>query len=505
MALSAVAQEKSKNTVQKRPNILFIPVDDLRPEMGVYGNKFIKTPNLDALANSGVLFTSTYCQQAVCNPSRASLLTGMRPDKTQVWDLDVDFRNALPAAVTLPQFYKEHGYTTLGIGKTFHNTIPDTISWDYRFHLPPWPFDADATYAGKENLEIMSKRIEKMKAAGKKPDALGVYYTKAQSEESADVGDDAYYDGAQTTKAIGLLKSLSKSTKPFFLSVGFYKPHLPFNAPKKYWDLYDESKMPLAPNQFVPKGSPAYAVHGDQELRWYMDHPDLPLPAEKPLDEASQRKLVHGYYACVSYIDAQVGRLMHTLDSLGLRENTIVVLWGDHGWKLGDHNAWAKQTNYEVDTHVPMIVSGPGVKAKGEKIPALTEFVDIYPSLLEMTGFDVPSNLQGKSFVPLLSNPNLSWKKEAYSQFLLGRFGKIARIPGEVMGYAVRTKDFRYVEWYQWDKSTNTATKLLSKELFDKNKDPQENENLAVKSKYTKVMKELNEALRRNFEQVRVN
>lgn len=507
LGLSAFVSKAQQPDVAgpSRPNILFIPVDDLRPELGVYGNKVIKTPNLDALANKGALFMSTYCQQAVCNPSRASLLTGLRPDETKVWDLETDFRAALPKAVTLPQFFKEHGYTALAIGKTFHNTIADTISWDYRFHLPGFPFDADATYAGEENLAILNKKIAVMKANGKKPDALGVYYTKANSEESADVSDDAYYDGAQTTKAIGLLKSLSKSTKPFFLSVGFYKPHLPFNAPKKYWDLYDENTLPIAPNPFPPKGSPAYAVHGDQELRWYMDHTDLPLPQEKPLDAASQRKLVHGYYACVSYIDAQVGRLMHTLDSLGLAKNTIIVLWGDHGWKLGEHNAWAKQTNYEIDTHVPMIVAGPGVQATGAKITALTEFVDIYPSLLEMTGFKVPSNLEGKSFVPLLKEPKQEWKKAAFSQFLLGRFGKIARIPGEVMGYTVRTDKYRYVEWYQWDKTNNTATTLLSKELFDEKADPQENVNLAGNKKYNTLMKSLNEQLRTNFKQVRAN
>ncbi len=496
-----VAQQKE--AASQRPNILFIPVDDLRPELGVYGNNIIKSPNIDALGKSGVVFNRAYCQQAVCNPSRASLLTGLRPDTLQVWDLKTKFRDALPDIITLPQFFREHGYTTLAIGKTFHNNIPDSISWDKRYHLKGYPFDADASYASDKNKEILKGRIEKMKAEGKKPDALGMYYTKAESFEHPDVADDAYYDGAQTTKAIELLKGLKQSGKPFFLSVGFYKPHLPLNAPKKYWDLYDDKDIPLAPNQYIPKGSPSYAVHGSQELRWYIDQRDTPFPQDKPFPDARQRELVHSYYACVSYIDEQVGRLTRTLDSLGLAENTIIVLWGDHGWKLGEHNAWCKQTNYEIDTHVPLIVSGAGVEAKGRSTDALTEFVDIYPSLLQMSGFDVPKYLQGQSFVPLLKEPDQQWKDAAYSQFLLGRFGKIERIPGEVMGYTVRTDRYRYVEWYQWVKEKKTVGALMSKELFDHSNDPQENQNIAKNPDNKEIIGDLHQKLKDRFKEVK--
>ena len=361
-----VPEEKVEVEVERvMPNILFIPIDDLRPELGCYGNTLIKTPNIDKLAAQGVTFNRTYCQQAVCNPSRSSLLTGLRPDTIKVWDLDQEFRNTLPNVVTLPQFFKNSGYTSIGIGKTYHNSGTDSLSWTKKVLLKQFPFDPDAVYAGEENLAIQNKKIEKMRADGESQDEFGHYYTKAHSTESADVSDEAYFDGAQTTKAIEILKDLKADNKPFFLSVGYYRPHLPFNAPKKYWDMYDRDSIPLAENQYIPEGSPAYAVHGDRELRRYTGSEDLPLPSEKPWDEARQKEMKHGYYASVSYIDAQVGRLVDELERLGLAENTIIVLWGDHGWKLGNHNSWGKMSNYEIDTRVPLIISGNNVKSKG--------------------------------------------------------------------------------------------------------------------------------------------
>ncbi len=462
------------------PNILFIPVDDLRPDLGCYGNKAILSPNIDRLAVDGVTFTRTYCQQSVCNPSRASLLTGLRPDSIQVWDLYTSFRDHLPDVITLPQFFKQNGYTTIGLGKTFHNNIPDTLSWTRKPHIDGYPFDPDAVYLNKENLQIQEDKKQRLIAAGKnRIDQLGHWYIKANATEIADAGDDAYFDGAQTTLAIDILNDLAKEKEPFFLSVGYYRPHLPFNAPRKYWDLYDRNTIPLAANQFPPQGSPGFAIHGDQELRSYDDCHDLPWPNKNPWDESRQRELLHGYYASVSYIDAQVGRLLDELDRLGIRENTIVVLWGDHGWKLGEHNGWCKMTNYEIDTRVPMIFSGYGVDAKDRKSKALTEFVDIYPTLCEMAGFSIPQHLQGTSLMPLLSNPDIVWKKAAFSQFLLGRFGPPETRQHERMGYAIRTDRFRYVEWYTWDKLLKTKGELLASELFDHESDPGENQNLA--------------------------
>jgi len=292
-----------------------------------------------------------------------------------------------------------------------------------------------------------------------------------------------------------VLERLSKQEKPFFLAVGYYRPHLPFNAPKKYWDLYQRDEIPLAENQYTPEGVPPFLVHGDAELRGYSDCHDLPLPGEDSWGADRQREIKHGYYASVSYTDAQVGRLIDALDRLGLAENTIVVLWGDHGWKLGEHNGWCKQTTYEIDTHVPMIFSGAGVSAKGSQSRALTEFVDIYPTLCDMASLDVPSYLPGNSLVPLLSEPGLEWDSSACSQFLLGRYGRTTNIEGEQMGYALRTDRYRYVEWYNWLGEEKTRGKFLRAELYDQNKDPRENKNLADLTEYKDIVLGLSKQL----------
>jgi iduronate 2-sulfatase len=494
---------RNTNSVEEKPkpNILFIPVDDLRPEFGAYGDEFVLTPHMDRLASQGVTFTRAYCQQAVCNPSRASLLTGLRPDSIQVWDLKTDFRDNVPDVITLPQYFKQQGYTTIALGKIFHNNDPDTISWSITpENLDGFPFDPDAVYINEENLEIQQDKIQELKEAGRsRIDQLGHWYVKANATENARVDDDAYYDGAQTTRAIELLQALKTEDKPFFLAVGYYRPHLPFNAPEKYWDMYDRSKIPLAENQFKPEGSPAYLVHGEAELRGYSDSHDLPLPNEEPWDAERQREIKHGYYASVSYTDAQIGRLLDELERLGLAENTIVVLWGDHGWKLGEHNGWCKQTNYEIDTRVPLIISGSGVKAKGQHSNALSEFVDIYPTLCEMANLTIPDHLQGSSMVPLLENPDLEWKTAAYSQFLLGRFGRSKTIEGEQMGYAIRTDRYRYVEWYIWNKEEKKAGLLLLKELFDHQMDPQENINIASHAENRDLIESLSQQLKKGW------
>lgn len=488
---------KEKKSDSFRPNILFIPVDDLRPELGCYGDEYIKTPRIDKLAEQGVTFTRTYCQQAVCNPSRASLLTGLRPDSIKVWDLYTDFRKNVPDVITLPQFFKQNGYTTIGLGKTFHNNIPDSISWTVKLHVDGFPFDPDAVYMTEENRKIQEQKKQKIIEVGKsRIDQLGYWYIKANATEIADVDDDAYYDGAQTTRALQVLQELKDQKKPFFLSVGYYRPHLPFNAPKKYWDMYNRDSIPLATNQYPPVGNPPYAVHGDAELRGYSDCHDLPFPADSPWDENRQRELKHGYYASVSYIDTQIGRLLDGLKQMGLAENTIVVLWGDHGWKLGEHNGWCKQDNYEIDTRVPLIVSGAGVKAKGKQSDALTEFVDIYPTLCEMAGFPIPDHLQGTSLIPLLENPDIAWKTAAFSQFLLGRFGPKEMRRQQRMGYTIRTERYRYVEWYNWNEESDTKGEFLTSELYDHFNDPQENENLAYEAEYKKKVDLLSDKLR---------
>ncbi len=492
--------ENAKNE-KLQPNVLFIPVDDLRPELGAYGSNCVISPNIDRLAKNGLTFTRAYCQQAVCNPSRASLMSGLRPDSLRIWDNKTYLRAMAPDVVTIPQYFKQNGYYTVGYGKAFHNNDPDTISWsETPENIAGFPFDPDAVYLTEENKAIIQEKIEAYKAAGKsRIDKCGYWYVKANISEIADVEDDAYYDGAQTTRAIEVMERLAKQDKPFFLSVGYYRPHLPFNAPKKYWDLYNRDSIPLAENQFVPEGTPAFLVHGDSELRKsYDDCPDLPLPIDGPWDEARQRKIKHGYLASVSYTDAQVGRLLDALDRLGLSENTIVVLFGDHGWKLGEHNGWGKKSNYEIDTRVPLIISGAGVEAKGKKSKAITELVDIYPTLCDVAGLEIPKYLQGTSMAPLLSNPDLEWKPVALSQFLLGRDRRTTNIDEEQMGYAMRTDRFRYVEWYKWNKD-NSRGEYLRTELYDHEEDPQENTNLAANPEYKEMVDSLSEQLEQNY------
>ena len=507
MTLSSCGENASEKPRLKdmaevqRPNILFIPIDDLRPELGCYGNTIINTPNIDKLALNGVVFNRAYCQQAVCTPSRTSLLTGLRPDSTQVWDLETNFRDHMPDLVTLPQFFKNNGYYTVGFGKTFHNVFPDTISWNEKLHVDGFPFDPDAVYTEKENLIIQKeKELQLLKNEKAKFDQYGFIYTKAKAFEAADANDDDYYDGAQTTMAIKKLRELKEKKQPFFLSVGYYKPHLPLNAPKKYWNLYNPEDIPLASNPYAPVGSPSFTVHGDAELRAYTDSRDLPMPQDKPWEEKRQRELKHAYYACVSYIDAQVGRLLNELDRLGLRENTIVVLWGDHGWKLGEHNSWAKMTNYEIDTRVPLIISGKGVREKGKTSNSLTEFVDVYPTLCELSGFEVPEYLQGTSLKPLLNDTDAVVKQAAYSQFLLGRFGPKESRKHERMGYAIRTDRYRYVEWYHWNKRTKSKDDFIARELFDHANDPGENNNIANNPANSELVAHMHSELGKGFD-----
>ncbi len=495
----------SRGKPLSKPNVLFIPVDDLRTDLGCYGDNVAITPNIDKLAGQGVVFTRTYCQQAVCNPSRVSLLTGLRPDTLRVWDLRTQFRHNLPDVVTLPQYFKNNGYYVWGIGKIFHNIFPDTISWTEKPHIDGFPFDPDAVYLTKKNLiKVEEKKQQYIKKGINRIDQLGHWYIKTVATEIADVPDDAYFDGAQTTVALKKMKELARRDQPFFMAVGYYRPHLPFNAPKKYWDLYERQALPLAENRFLPVNSPVYAMNRGRELRGYEDFRDLPYPEEGTLEKERQRLLKHGYYASVSYIDAQIGRLIEGLKKLGLYENTIVVIWGDHGWKLGEHNAWCKQTNYETDTRVPMIFAGAKVKAKGMSSDALTEFVDIYPTLCELAGLEVPVHLQGVSAAPLLEKPDMLWKTAAFSQFLQGRFGPMpeGHQGKEYMGYAIRTDRYRYVEWYAWDKATGSRGPLTARELYDHHLDPEENTNIAGLSENADIVASLSEQLNKGWRAV---
>jgi iduronate 2-sulfatase len=464
-------------------NVLFIAVDDLRPELGCYGVKHIKSPNIDRLAQCGIMFTHTYCQQAVCSPSRTSLLTGRRPDTTKIYDLKTHFRLTIPDVVTLPQYFKQHGYHTQSLGKVFHGGLDDPDSWS----VPSWVPHAKM-YHKEESIALQSNERARIKAAGKlrrkkvvKRDprtgaVLKLRHTgrnaRGPAWEDPDVPDNTLRDGMLADKAIETLREIKD--KPFFLAVGFYKPHLPFIAPKRYFDLYPKDTIRSAPNPFAPKGVPAIAMHNFGELRSYGDIPDKgPLPAGKDLE------LIRAYYAATSFTDAQIGRVLDELDRLGLRDKTIIILWGDHGWHLGEHGLWCKHTNFEVATHAPMILSAPQQETRSVKTAALTEFVDIYPTLCELAGLPIPAGLEGTDITPLLADPNRPWKKAAFSQYPRGK----------VMGYSMRTQRYRYTEWQDPDKGT------VGVELYDYQTDPQGNVNLAAEPEHKDLIARLSKAL----------
>ena len=471
--LAAVATAISLGRAAERPNVLFIAVDDLRPELGCYGKDYIKSPHIDALAQSGVVFNHAYVQQAVCSPSRTAVITGLRPDTTKVWDLVTHFRDAQPDTITLLQNFKNHGYFVQGMGKIFHGSLDDPRSWSVPWQRPPAPVyvKPDAMATTTNNLEgepddaaLAPKAKAKGKAKKKKnaEAAASDESGKGPAYECADVPDNTYQDGKVAELAIKTLQEIGHKDQPFFLAVGFIKPHLPWVSPKKYWDLYDESAIELAPNPFYPKDAPDYAIRKyDGEIFSYQGIP----PKGKPFEADLARKLKHAYYAGVSYTDAQVGLVLAELKRLGLDRNTIVILWGDHGWKLGEHGGWGKHSNVENDTNAPLILSVPGMKNAGTHSDALVEFVDIYPTLSNLAGVPVPSQLEGTSFVPVLENPGRPWKSAAFSQY--------PRDP--LMGYSMRTARYRFTVW------VNRAdhAKIDAIELYDHQTDPQENTNLA--------------------------
>ena len=448
LALPVLAQAR-------RPNVLFLAVDDLRPELGCYGAKTILTPNIDGIAKQGMTFLRAYCQQAVCSPSRTSVMTGARPDTTKVWDLVTHFRDALPDTVTVAQHFKQNGYFVQAMGKIFHPGYDDPRSWSV-----PWQSPNAPAYAAVKTAEVVDEDAKKKSKSG-------------PAFESAAVADDFYRDGKVAALAVETLGALAKKPQPFFLAVGFAKPHLPFVAPKKYWDLYDPSEIKLAANPFRPKDAPDYALTTSGELRNYHG-----MPGEGPVPDELARKLKHGYYAAASYTDAQIGKVLNELDRLGLRKNTVIVLWGDHGWKLGEHGEWCKHSNVENDTNAPLLFSAPGMKAAGRTSRALVEFVDIFPTLADVAGLPLPAHLEGTSFKPLLDDPQRSWKSAAFSQYPRAK---------KLMGYSMRTDRYRFTVWVS--RANHDIVEAL--ELYDHQTDPQENTNIAKAPANAELIKRL--------------
>ena len=506
-----------------RPNILFIAIDDLRPELGCYGSKVVQSPHLDQLALVGRRFDRAYCQQSICSPSRASLMTGARPDEIGVVENTAYFRELNPKIITLPQHFIKHGYEAIYCGKIYHGRMTDDkYSWSQKPAFERCPVKRSILpggYARSENQMTWARNKETMLAQYGQEGSGGLIHGPAY--EFAAVPDYTYADGYSTQLAIATLKDhlQNKPNKPIFLALGFKKPHLDFVAPKKYWDLYDRNDIKLAGRANGPKGGSKVGLHASFELRTRHG-----IPKDGPLDPNLAKTLLHGYYACVSYVDAQIGMMLEALEEEKIRDNTLIVVWGDHGWHLGEMGIWGKATNYEIATRVPLIVSIPEMKERGQGTNELVELIDIFPTLCELSGLPKPKHLAGRSFVPLLDDPNKRLKKFAISQFPNPALREWAANPlssgmrktffgsliveienqikeqyknqwdrelfeNHLMGYTLRTDFYRLVAWLDY---RDVQKKPLHLELYDHRKDPQETVNIA-----TEFPEKANELLRK--------
>ena len=447
ISLNLVAQN-----LQKR-NVLFIATDDLNMAIGCYGNDFVKTPNIDRLAKRGVKFSNAHCQIPWCSPSRSSLLTGLRPDSVKIFDLDTHFRQTVPNVVTLPQHFKNNGYHSARIGKIFHynnpsgigtNGLDDSLSWNERVN------------------PIGQGRLEEDKIINLTPNkglgsALAYWPSTGTDEEQT--------DGKVATEAIRIMNE--RKSEPFFLAVGFFSPHVPLVAPKKYFDLYDANKIVLPDvNPADAVKYPKLAFNPTHTPYLWQDRPDL------------KKTIIHAYYASISFVDAQVGRLLDELDRLGLAENTVVVFWSDHGYQLSEHGQWMKQSLWEESTKSPLIVVDPKLPAQYQGCSRTVELLDIYPTLTDLCNLSKPNHLMGASLKPLMINPLQQWDRPAYTQIL--------RIQSNVMGRSVRTEKWRYTEWGNGEKGI---------ELYNLTKDPKEQNNLADDAGLKKVRTDMKSLL----------
>lgn len=448
---------------EKKMNVLFIAADDLRCDLGSYGNRLVKTPHLDALAKQGLQFQFAYCQQAVCNPSRASLMTGRRPDTLKLYNLTKHFRDEIPDVVTLPEHFKNNGYFTQNIGKVFHN-------WRTEIQGDPQSWSVPAV------MHFNSHGNDKPQVEGTPPPDQAPH----PRTEARDVEDEAYFDGRIADLTVKALKERKAASEPFFLAVGFWKPHLPFNAPLKYWEQYQRSEFSLPENPEPPENFIPLALHDCREL--FRSSNGMPPTDEETLE------LRHGYFAAISYMDAQIGKVLSTLDELGLRDNTIIVFWSDHGFHLGEHGLWAKTSNFELDARVPLMIAPPGYAHAGKKTAALAELLDLYPTLVELCGLPVVQGLEGKSLRTVLDDPQASVK-----DFALTQHPRPAYYKGQpdAMGYSLRTRRYRYTEWRDW-KTGN----VIARELYDHQADPYENHNVAATRS---VVRELQPKLEQEF------
>ncbi|MGB8167454.1 MAG: sulfatase-like hydrolase/transferase [Chthoniobacteraceae bacterium] len=465
----------------KKPNVLFIAVDDMRPELGCYGNKLIKTPNIDRLAARGIVFNRAYCQQAVCSPSRTAMMTGLRPDVTKVWDLETHFRVAQPDCITLPQHFKANGYYCAALSKVYHAGFEDGRSWNEPHWYPKGrAVDTDPVDWTKQIITRHAVDVEEYSHATSPDDndkraKKGKEGKAGPAFEVSTKTEDQLPDGATANEAAQRLHALKTKSEPFFLAVGFLKPHLPFVAPKKYWDLYDPNTIPVPTIDHLPEGCPEFAGHQNGELHNYPG-----VPKENPIPADFAKTLRHGYYACISYTDAQIGKVLDALDQEGLADNTIIVLWGDHGWQLGDHGLWHKHTNFEIAARAPLLISVPKSKTAGKKCEATVEFVDVYPTLADLCGLPAPVGLTGASLKPFIENPAAPAKKVAISQYPRNS------PEGPVMGYSIRDSRWRATFWRE-----RNGAKIVATELYDEQNDPTETVSLASKPEHKALLETL--------------
>jgi iduronate 2-sulfatase len=473
LLLAPPGETGAAEKLPERPNVLFIAADDLRPQLGCYGDPVVKSPNIDRLASRGMVFNRAFCQQALCSPSRISLLSGRHPWTTKIYNIGPPLRSTMPDIVTLPQLFKNHGWFTRSLGKVYHIGIDDPDSWS----VPSWV--SRMPRYGPEGTAKVRAAAAKLRAQGIKDPDRGPQkpFYAGPAFESPDCADGDLTDGDMTREAIEALRELAKKPEqPFFLAIGFVNPHVPWVAPKRYHDLYDPADIEIPDNRYPPREAPPYAATSGADFYWYGN-----VPNDRKISDEFGRRCLHGYLAAISYVDACTGRVLDELDRLGLRDSTIVVFWGDHGYYMGEHNWWGgKHNNYEGATHAPLIMAVPGMKAAGQKTDAIVEFVDIYPTLADLADLPLPDGLEGRSLAPLLDDPSAPWSKSAISEYPKG--GR--------QGTAIRTDRYRYVEWY--DKSG----KLADRELYDHQTDPQENQNVAGRPENAGVIEELAEKLR---------
>ncbi len=442
----------------RKPNVLFISTDDLNNDLGTYGHPLVKTPNIDRLAKRGVRFDRAYTQFPLCSPSRTSMMTGLRPDTTKVYDLVKHFRETLPDVVTMSQLFQKNGYFAARVGKIYHYGNPGTIGTNGLDDEPSWNVRINPRGVDKDEEKVLTNLTPKRGLGA----SLSFYASPAPDEE--------HTDGKVALETIKLLEQ--NKDKPFFIAAGFYRPHCPYIAPQKYFDMYPLDKIKAAQN-----------VPGEREHL-------LPAALQTPdwhfgVDELGQRQSIQAYYASITFTDANVGKLLGALDRLGLTENTIVVFWSDHGYLLGQHGQWHKQSLFEGSARTPMIFAGPGTTAKGKASGRTVEAIDFYPTFADLCGLSgAPANLAGRSLRPLLKNPNAKWDKPAFTQQRRGNAQN-----GFFMGYSVRNERYRYTEWDEGRKGV---------ELYDYERDANELQNFANNPKYAKTVEQMKQLLKQN-------